>query len=274
MPRAVALGGVQPQFKYTRLTTSRFRPGRKRKFAAQPQGGRRRKNRDRLENAARELLTSDGWARWIRVRASNGLGRYSLRNQWLIGPDCAARGITPPYVAGVPRLAGAQPRCPEGIEGDLHPCAHHHEGQRRRRPRRPAISARSFGRSRRSTGYLVFGQQMSPTLEAGKRLPAGILLSPPCAGVMREGTGCRLARSSRSCHPGRATARRRSRARLAGTPREQRTYAGVIAMPDEATASGRSRPAAAARPRARTRPGSVSARTWPRPNRSTHLWRP
>jgi hypothetical protein len=39
---------------------------------------RRQQDRDRLERAARELLSSDGWARWIRVRASTSLGRYTL----------------------------------------------------------------------------------------------------------------------------------------------------------------------------------------------------
>ena len=61
---------------------------------------RRHTDRERLEQAARALLTSDGWQRWIRVRASNGLSRYSLRNQWLIAIECHARGITPTYVAG------------------------------------------------------------------------------------------------------------------------------------------------------------------------------
>ena len=61
---------------------------------------RRQADRDRIEQAARALLTSDGWQRWIRVRATNGLSRYSLRNQWLIAIDCHNRGITPTYVAG------------------------------------------------------------------------------------------------------------------------------------------------------------------------------
>ena len=61
---------------------------------------RRKADRERLEQAARALLTSDGWRRWIKVRASNGLSRYSLNNQWLIALDCAARGIAPTYVAG------------------------------------------------------------------------------------------------------------------------------------------------------------------------------
>jgi N-terminal domain of anti-restriction factor ArdC len=61
---------------------------------------RRRADRERVERAARELPTSDGWQRWIRVRATNGLSRYSLRNQWLIATECHARGITPTYIAG------------------------------------------------------------------------------------------------------------------------------------------------------------------------------
>src|SRR3954469_1120974 len=61
---------------------------------------RRHADRERVEQAARALLTSDGWRRWIKVRASNGLSRYSLRNQLLIAIDCHHRGITPTYVAG------------------------------------------------------------------------------------------------------------------------------------------------------------------------------
>lgn len=45
---------------------------------------RRQADRQRLEQAARALLSSDGWQRWMRVRATNGLARYSLGNQLLI----------------------------------------------------------------------------------------------------------------------------------------------------------------------------------------------
>ncbi len=41
---------------------------------------RRQGDRDRLEHAARDLLCTDGWQRWMRVRATNGLARYSIRN--------------------------------------------------------------------------------------------------------------------------------------------------------------------------------------------------
>lgn len=45
---------------------------------------RRAEDRERLERAANELLSSHGWQAWVRVRARNGLGRYSLGNQLLI----------------------------------------------------------------------------------------------------------------------------------------------------------------------------------------------
>lgn len=61
---------------------------------------RRQADRKRIEQAARALLTTDGWQRWIRVRASNGLSRYSLNNQCILSAACYARGITPIYVAG------------------------------------------------------------------------------------------------------------------------------------------------------------------------------
>ena len=70
---------------------------RSRKLTEKERDARRQADRDRLENAARELLTSEGWARWVRVRYSVGLGRYSPRNQWLIA---AEGGITPTFVAG------------------------------------------------------------------------------------------------------------------------------------------------------------------------------
>jgi len=57
---------------------------------------RRRADRERIEQAAQQLLSSEGWRRWVRVRATNGLSRYSFHNQLLIAlqrPDST-------YVAG------------------------------------------------------------------------------------------------------------------------------------------------------------------------------
>lgn len=39
---------------------------------------RRQADRERIEQAARALLTTEGWRRWIKVRATNGLSRYSV----------------------------------------------------------------------------------------------------------------------------------------------------------------------------------------------------
>ena len=67
-----------------------------RKLTEAEHAERRRADRDRLEQAARALLSSDGWRRWVKVRSTNGLARYSFGNQLLIAmqrPDAS-------YVAG------------------------------------------------------------------------------------------------------------------------------------------------------------------------------
>ncbi len=45
---------------------------------------RRARDRERLKAAAEQLLTSEGWERWVHVRSRNGLSRYSVNNQLLI----------------------------------------------------------------------------------------------------------------------------------------------------------------------------------------------
>src|SRR5271166_7174337 len=57
---------------------------------------RRRADRERIEQAAQQLLSSEGWRRWVRVRATNGLARYSFHNQLLI----ALQRPEATYVAG------------------------------------------------------------------------------------------------------------------------------------------------------------------------------
>jgi N-terminal domain of anti-restriction factor ArdC len=57
---------------------------------------RRRADRERIEQAARCLLSSEGWQRWVRIRATNGLARYSFHNQLLI----AMQRPEATYVAG------------------------------------------------------------------------------------------------------------------------------------------------------------------------------
>ena len=85
---------------------------------------RRRADRDRLERAARALLSSDGWQRWVRVRSSNGLARYSFGNQLLIAMQTNGHAT---YVAGfrawltlnrpsarARRRSASSPRCRQG----------------------------------------------------------------------------------------------------------------------------------------------------------------
>jgi len=49
---------------------------------------RRTADRERLHQAAQQLLTSDGWRRWVHVRARGGLARLSLNNQLLVALSC------------------------------------------------------------------------------------------------------------------------------------------------------------------------------------------
>lgn len=45
---------------------------------------RRAADRERLKQAADQLLTSEGWQRWVRLRSRAGLARLSLSNQLLV----------------------------------------------------------------------------------------------------------------------------------------------------------------------------------------------
>jgi hypothetical protein len=49
---------------------------------------RREQDRQRLHQAAQQLLTSEGWQRWITVRTKGGLARLSLNNQLLVALSC------------------------------------------------------------------------------------------------------------------------------------------------------------------------------------------
>jgi len=56
----------------------------RRRLTDEQRAQKRAQDRERMEQAARRLLTSDGWQQWVRVRSRNGLARYSLGNQILI----------------------------------------------------------------------------------------------------------------------------------------------------------------------------------------------
>ena len=55
-----------------------------RRLTEQERAERRRQDRERLQLAAEQLLTSEGWKRWVRVRSQAGLARLSISNQLLV----------------------------------------------------------------------------------------------------------------------------------------------------------------------------------------------
>jgi len=59
---------------------------------------RRARDRERLRTATRELLSSEGWQRWVRARAL--FHSYSVTNSLLLAQQCHARSIQPRRVAG------------------------------------------------------------------------------------------------------------------------------------------------------------------------------
>jgi antirestriction protein ArdC len=69
-----------------------------RRPSEQERAERRRRDRERLQRAAQELLSSEGWARWVRVRAM--FHSYSAGTCMLIAWQCHERGIVPERVAG------------------------------------------------------------------------------------------------------------------------------------------------------------------------------
>jgi hypothetical protein len=56
----------------------------KRRLSESERAERRQRDRERLHTAAEQLLSSEGWQRWVRVRSQAGLARLSLSNQLLV----------------------------------------------------------------------------------------------------------------------------------------------------------------------------------------------
>jgi hypothetical protein len=70
-----------------------------RQVSAQDRAQRRRADRERLRQAAEDLLTPEGWLRWMQARSR--LHGYSAANCMLIAQQCHERGIVPQHVAGL-----------------------------------------------------------------------------------------------------------------------------------------------------------------------------
>ena len=53
----------------------------RRKLSDEEREQRRAQDREPLKAAAEQLLTSEGWRRWVEVRSRAGLARLSLNNR-------------------------------------------------------------------------------------------------------------------------------------------------------------------------------------------------
>jgi hypothetical protein len=62
----------------------------KRRLTEAERTERRQRDRERLQRAAQELLTFEGWQRWVRVRAM--FHSYCLVIWWRSVADAAAAG--------------------------------------------------------------------------------------------------------------------------------------------------------------------------------------
>ena len=71
---------------------------RGRRLTEQERDERRQADRQRLKEASEQLLSSDGWARWVRARSM--FHSYSASNSMLLALQFHQRGIAPERVAG------------------------------------------------------------------------------------------------------------------------------------------------------------------------------
>ena len=71
---------------------------RRRRLSEPEREQRRNAERERVKEAAEQLLTSEGWQRWVRARSM--FRRYSAHNTMLLALDFHLRGIEPEPVAG------------------------------------------------------------------------------------------------------------------------------------------------------------------------------
>ena len=71
---------------------------RRRRVSEPEREQRRNAERERVKKAAEQLLTSDGWQRWVRARSM--FRRYSAHNTMLLALDFRLRGTEPEPVAG------------------------------------------------------------------------------------------------------------------------------------------------------------------------------
>jgi hypothetical protein len=136
---------------------------------------RRSAERERVKEAAEQLLTSEGWQRWVRARSM--FRRYSANNCMLIALDFHLRGIEPEPVAGF-RTWIKLGRCVRKGEHGIRitarvtpkksdPAAERPEREQTEEPDRRPV---------RFTTVAVFGLSQTDPLPGVEQLP----VEPPC----------------------------------------------------------------------------------------------
>ena len=222
---------------------------------------RRAQDRERLRAAAEQLLSSEGWRRWVRTRSSNGLARYSLTNQLLVGCSRrAARRSSPGSSSGL-------------SSGTASSAARERSGSWRRCPSRPRD--RHSGEETGETITLfkavaVFFQEQVEALPCGEPTPLEAPREPLTGDSHAHLLGRLVASASRSDTRWRSS-RSRGRPAAGVTGRPGGSLSTPLWPPTRSCARSRTRPRTrsvstisstrASRPRCwRTRSASWSAR--------------
>ena len=188
----------------------------KRTLSDEEREQRRAEQRELVRASIEQLRSSDGWQAYLKVRSR--FHSYSWRNVLLI----LHQHPTAQRVAGFRawlNLGYCVTKASRAIR-IWAPCPPPNASCRRGVTRAPTPTrspAAASSSSASLTGYLVFGPEDVVDARVGRYVACR--LAPGCSSAPAPRRRGRLwpARSSRSRRP-RATAQRRSRARLAGTP--------------------------------------------------------
>ena len=195
---------------------------RRRRLSESKREQRRTAERERVKEAAEQLLTSEGWQRWVRARSM--FRRYSAHNTMLLALDFHLRGIEPEPVAGF-RVWLKLGRCVRKGEHGIRIAAR--VTPKKAKPGAEQTEPQLDNRPVRFTTVSVFDRLSRVRSGDVADARAGLGFQPGsrcCSSArrgMRERTGFRLARSSPSRRPegdGAAAIARASRR----YPREQR----------------------------------------------------
>ena len=159
-------GGPRPEREGQMSTTYR-----RRRLSESEREQRRNAERERVKEAAEQLLTSEGWQRWVRARSM--FRRYSAHNTMLLALDFHLRGIEPEPVAGF-RVWLKLGRCVRKGEHGIRIAAR--VTPKKAEPGAEQTEPQLDKRPVRFTTVAVFGLSQTDPLPGVEQLP----LEPPC----------------------------------------------------------------------------------------------